>query len=146
METKGGFYISKIKQIQDRIFYKLLDGADIDISSGQGRILYILWQESPLTISEIGKRASLAKTTMTAMLDGMEAKDFVIRNFDKSNRREIKISLTQKAIAMKEQYAEVSDKMTKIFYQGFSDKDIIDFEQKLLRITNNLQTEEQNIK
>lgn len=138
METKGGFYISRIKQTQDRIFYKMLDDFKIDISSGQGRILYILWKESPLNIGEIGKRVSLAKTTMTTMLDRMEEKGMIIRTYDKDNRRQIKVSLTAKAESMKEKYNKISEDMTDIFYKGFSKSEISDFENKLEKILQNL--------
>ncbi|MDR2900531.1 MAG: MarR family transcriptional regulator [Treponema sp.] len=142
MKTNGGFYISRIKQIQDRIFYKMLEKAGIDISSGQGRILYVLWEESPLTISEIGKRTSLAKTTLTAMLDRMEENAMIMRLSDKQNRRQIHISLTEKAIDLKEKYRKVSDEMTDIFYKGFSEKEILDFETKLEKILTNLSEKE----
>ena len=35
METKGGFYITQIKQLQDRIFERLLLENGIEISGGQ---------------------------------------------------------------------------------------------------------------
>lgn len=142
METKGGFYISRIKQVQDRIFYRMLEDAGIDISGGQGRILYVLWQECPLSIGEIGKRASLAKTTMTAMLDRMEKLEMVIRTFDKDNRRQIKVSLTDKAKSLKDKYIRVSNDMTDIFYKGFKENEILDFEAKLEKILGNLIEEE----
>ena len=41
METKGGFYITQIKQLQDRIFEKMLQEHDIQLNGGQGRILFI---------------------------------------------------------------------------------------------------------
>lgn len=42
-KTKGGFLISHIKQIQGRIFEKLLNEADIgEFNGAQGRILYVL--------------------------------------------------------------------------------------------------------
>ena len=44
METKGGFYISQIKQLQDRIFERMLSENGIEISGGQGRILFVLWK------------------------------------------------------------------------------------------------------
>lgn len=62
METKGGFYISQIKQLQDRIFERMLNENGIEISGGQGRILFVLWKKDHLTISEISEQTSLAKT------------------------------------------------------------------------------------
>ena len=51
-ETRGGFYISQVKQIQSRIFEKLLKENGIDDFNGaQGRVLFVLWQEDNLSIS-----------------------------------------------------------------------------------------------
>ena len=71
METNGGFYITQIKQLQSRIFERLLLENDIAISSGQGRILFILWKNDNLTISEISHKTSLAKNTVSIVVDGM---------------------------------------------------------------------------
>lgn len=46
MKTNGGFLVTKIKQLGDRIFEKILSEKNIDAFNGaQGRILYVLWQE-----------------------------------------------------------------------------------------------------
>ena len=80
METKGGFYITQIKQLQDRIFEKLLLDNEIEISGGQGRILFILWETDHLTVSEISEKTSLAKNTVSVVIDGMVNKGIVSRN------------------------------------------------------------------
>ena len=68
LETKGGFYITQIKQLQDRIFERLLLENGIEISGGQGRILFILWKTDNLTISEISEKTSLAKNTVSVVI------------------------------------------------------------------------------
>ena len=46
MVTNGGFLVTKIKQLGDRIFEKVLAEKNIDAFNGpQGRILYVLWQQ-----------------------------------------------------------------------------------------------------
>ena len=77
METKGGFYISQIKQLQDRIFERMLNENGIEISGGQGRILFVLWKRDHLTISEISEQTSLAKNTVSVVVDGMVRKGIV---------------------------------------------------------------------
>ena len=43
MEMNGGFLVTKIKQLGDRIFEKILSEKNIDAFNGaQGRILYVL--------------------------------------------------------------------------------------------------------
>jgi len=138
-ETQGGFLVSQIKQISGRIFDKLLTEAGIEAFNGaQGRILYVLWQEDGVPIVELAKKTGLAKTTLTSMLDRMENTSLIIREFDKADRRLIRISLTEKARELKDDYKRVSNAMNEIYYEGFTRKEIIEFEHTLRRILSNL--------
>ncbi len=138
METKGGFYITQIKQLQDRIFEKLLLQNGIEISGGQGRILFILWKTDHLTISEISEKTSLAKNTVSIVIDGMVHKGIVERNINPNNRRQTIISLTEYAKSIQKKYEIVSDQMNRLFYQGFSEDEQKQFEQYLARILDTL--------
>ncbi len=138
METKGGFYITQIKQLQDRIFERLLLENDIEISGGQGRILFILWQTDHLTISEISKRTSLAKNTVSVVINGMVNKGIVERNTNPRNRREAIVSLTEYAKSLQVRYEAVSQQMNTLFYRGFSEEERERFEQYLARILETL--------
>ena len=138
-KTRGGFYISQIKQIQDRIFERLLKANDIeDFNGAQGRILFVLWQEDNLAIHELSKKTSLAKTTLTSMLDRMEKSGYLQRVFDPDDRRQIRIVLTEKARAMRGRFQEVSTQMNQIFYKGFSRKEITQLEDTLAKVLENL--------
>ena len=138
METKGGFYITQIKQLQDRIFDRLLLENGIEISGGQGRILFVLWKENHLTISEISEKTSLAKNTVSVVINGMVNKGIVARNINPQNRRQTIISLTEYAKNLQEKYEVVSKQMNSLFYQGFTENEQEQFEQYLARILNTL--------
>lgn len=134
--------MARVQHLSGRVFEKLLKESGIDIFNGaQGRILYVLWEHEQLTITEIGRLTSLAKTTLTSMLDRMEAAGLIERIPDRKNRRQIFISVTEKAKEYREKYEWLSDKMSEIFYEGFSDEEILSFENKLRRIINNLEKE-----
>ena len=138
METKGGFYITQIKQLQDRIFERLLLENGIEISGGQGRILFVLWKTDHLTISQISQKTSLAKNTVSAVIDGMVNKGIVERRIDPGNRRRTIVSLTEYARSLQTKYEAVSQQMNTLFYQGFSEKEQVQFEQYLARILETL--------
>lgn len=138
METKGGFYITQIKQLQDRIFERLLLENGIEISGGQGRILFILWKTDHLTISEISRKTSLAKNTVSVVIDGMVHKGIVERNINPNNRRQTIVSLTEYAKSLQAKYETVSQQMNLLFYQGFSEKEQRQFENYLARILETL--------
>lgn len=138
MDTKGGFYISQIKQLQDRIFERLLLENGIEISGGQGRILFILWKTDNLTISEISEKTSLAKNTVSVVIDGMVNKGIVERTINPKNRRQTIVSLTDYAKSLQTKYEAVSQQMNLLFYQGFSEEEQQQFEQYLARILETL--------
>ncbi len=146
MESQGGFLISQIKQIQGRIFERLLLQSGIEEFNGaQGRILYVLWQQDALPIVELARRTGLAKTTLTSMLDRMESQGHICRQSDKSDRRQIRILLTDWAKSLSETYRKVSDQMSDIFYSGLSDEQIARFEETLKHILDNLIKKEKSL-
>lgn len=146
METKGGFYITQIKQLQERIFERLLVENGIEISSGQGRILFVLWKDNPLTIGEISTQTSLAKNTVSVVVDGMVNKGILTRQTNPHNRRQSIISLTDYAKSLQTKYETVSQQMNTLFYQGFTQEEQITFERFLKRILETLTKEEQTHK
>lgn len=138
METRGGFYITQIKQLQDRIFERLLLENGIEISGGQGRILFVLWKNDNLTISEISEKTSLAKNTVSIVVNGMVNKGIVERSINPQNRRQTIVSLTEYAKSLQGGYEAVSQQMNALFYHGFSEEEQRQFEQYLARILETL--------
>ena len=140
METKGGFLISRIKQVGGRLFDRMLAEADIDAFNGaQGRILYVLWQGDGLTISQLSAQTSLANTTLTSMLDRMEQSRLIQREPSPTDRRALLIRLTDKARALREDYDRISQRMNEMYYLGFTEAEIRQFESYLQRVLDNLQ-------
>ena len=140
METKGGFLISRIKQVGGRLFDRMLAEADIDAFNGaQGRILYVLWQQDGLTISQISAQTSLANTTLTSMLDRMEQSGLIVRTPSPTDRRALLIRLTDKARALQQDYDRISQRMNELYYLGFKEEEIRRLEGYLQRILDNLQ-------
>ena len=145
-ETQGGFLISQIKQVGGRLFEKLLVNAGIDAFNGaQGRILYVLWQGDDVPIREISKKTGLAKTTLTSMLDRMESANLVVRELGRSDKRQIRVSLTSEARKLSDEYNKVSREMSGFYYTGFSDDEIIAFENTLRRVLRNLNEKEREL-
>lgn len=137
---QGGFLITKIKQLGDRIFEKVLSERNIDAFNGaQGRILYVLWQEDGVPIKTVSDQCGLAITSLTTMLERMEKQGLITRIQDPSDKRKTLLFLTDKARSLKNDYDEVSNQMGDIYYRGFSVKEIRQFEGYLDRVRNNLE-------
>ena len=124
-------------------FDHMLAASGIDSFNGaQGRILYVLWQNDAISISSLSAQTSLAKTTLTAMLDRMENMGLIVRKSDPKDRRNKLIALTEKAKFLKNDYMNISQKMNEIYYAGFTEPEIVQFESYLQRILNNLEKEQ----
>lgn len=140
MNRQIGFLISLLKQYGGRIFEKVLGEHGIEEFNGpQGRILYVLWGRDGISIQELARKSGLASATLTSMLDRMEAKKLVERQPDPGDRRKYRIVLTTKARSLRGAYEAVSNRMTELYYQGFSEAEIIQLESLLQRVLTNLQ-------
>lgn len=99
-----------------------------------------------MSISEIANLTSLANTTLTSMLDRMESQELIKRTPDPHNRRKTIIQLTQKAQELRSAYDAVSEQTNDVFYAGFTDEDILHFENTLRRIIKNFEEREEHDK
>lgn len=138
--SNGGFLISQVKQLSDRTFERILKAKGVDEFNGaQGRILYILWNNNNISIKQISKFTKLAKTTLTAMLERMEMQGLIKRTVSQEDKREIIVSLTDKAKTLQTDFLDVTRQMEEIFYKNFTEKQIENFENTLKKIIENLE-------
>ena len=143
MKTRTGFLISQIKQVQARVFQKLLSESGVEEFNGpQGHILSVLWQSDGVPIVELSKKTGLAKNTLTAMLGRLEDSGLIARKAHASDKRQSLIVLTKKAQGLKSKYDAVSDRMNEIFYEGFTEKEALQMDAYLDRILMNLESSE----
>lgn len=125
--------------MESSVFEKILAKEQIDEFNGaQGKILYVLWQKDHISIAELSTSVGLAKTTLTSMLDRMEENGLIQRVPDANDRRKCILILTERAKNLQEKYEQVSQEMNDIYYQGFCNEEIIEFEQYLQRVLNNI--------
>lgn len=142
METQAGFLITQIKQIGGRVFDKILQRENIsEFNGAQGKILYVLWQSDHISIIELSRQTGLANTTLTSMLDRMEAAGLLRRLPDPQDRRKNLIVLTEKAARLKDSYDKVSLEMHEVYFKDFNEEEILAFEEYLRRVLANVKQE-----
>ena len=138
-QREGGFLITKIHQITNRIFNQMLKDYGIEeLNSGQGRILFALWQEDNIPIRALSIKTQLTKSSLTTMLDRLESAGYLKRERDENDRRQFIVKLSEKSKNLQIKYVDVSKKMTELFYGTLTEEEIDQFEAYLRRILNNL--------
>lgn len=110
----------------------------IEINPSQGRIMFALWMDDGISISELVRRTSLEKSTLTNMLLRLEKMGYIRRLRAPTDKRMQFIFLTEKDAAWQKAYGKVSRDMAELFYKGFSENEIDDFEMYLARSFDNL--------
>lgn len=136
---EGGFLISKIRQLSERIFAKLLrDYEAIEINPAQGRVMFPLWKKDNISFHELKEETLLSKATLSHMLDNLEEAGYIKRVPSPKDKRTINIKLTEKNKELQDKYIQVSNQMKEIYYKDFTEEDIDEFEGYLRRLLNNL--------
>ena len=144
----GGYQALQIRLLNGRIFQKLLSKEpDAQYRSEQGKILTVLWQKENgrATATDIALASGLANNTLTSMIKNMVEQGLVTIQPCTQDKRKKYISLTDLGWAQKEIGERVSKELGEIFYQGFSDQEIREFEAYQERIITNLKAKESEL-
>lgn len=138
IKSQGGFLVSQIHHLSGRVFSRKLRDHEIEINPAQGRILFVLWREDGIPIRDLAKRTALGKSTLTSMLDRLEASGHILRERSVDDRRVILVRRTAKDRAAQAAYEAVSKAMSDIYYEGLTKAEVAAFEATLTRILENL--------
>ena len=136
--TKGGTLLSQAHQVCSRVWNKILRENNMaDLEGARGRIIFALWGKDGVPVKTLSEKTSLDKSTLTGIIDRLERDGYIERKPSEKDKRSTLISLTGKEQGFANKVQKVSDKMNGIFYKGFTDDEIIQFEGMLERILLN---------
>jgi DNA-binding MarR family transcriptional regulator len=145
--TEGGYLLAKAHQISGRVFARLLrQTSGASINPAQGRILFALWKEGGISAKSLARETALEPSTLTSMLDRLEAAGFVRRVASTEDRRSLVVECTETGRALEKKYLAVSERMTALFYGDMKVEEIAFFEATLRRIVANLEEAEREQK
>ncbi|MBY8992900.1 MAG: MarR family transcriptional regulator, partial [Candidatus Lokiarchaeota archaeon] len=95
----GGLLISKIHQLSQRIFSKILREHELDLfKPSQGRVIFLLLQKDNIPIHDLVEKTQLTKSTLSSHLDNLESIGFVKKIPSEEDKRETLVILTEKAL------------------------------------------------
>lgn len=144
----GGYQALQIRLLNGRIFQKLLSKEpDAQYRSEQGKILTVLWQneDGRATATDIALASGLANNTLTSMIKKLVDQGLVTIEQSDQDKRKKFVVLTELGWAQKEIGDRVSKELGEIFYQGFSNQEIREFEAYQERIITNLKSKENDM-
>lgn len=144
----GGYQALQIRLLNGRIFQKLLSKEpEAQYRSEQGKILTVLWQKEDgrATATDIALTSGLANNTLTSMIKKLVDQGLVTIEQSDQDKRKKFVVLTELGWAQKAIGDRVSKELGEIFYQGFSNQEIREFEAYQERIITNLKAKENDM-
>lgn len=130
-----------IRLLNGRLFQKLLrQDPDSLYRSEQGKILAVLWNSETgcATATDIALATGLANNTLTTMIKKLEEQKLITISPCGVDKRKKYVVLTELGWSQKEVGHRISQKLDSIFYKGFTEEEIRQFESYQERILENL--------
>ena len=137
-----------IRLLNGRLFQKLLSqDSEALYRSEQGKILTVLWKSETgcATATDIALATGLANNTLTSMIKNLEEQKLITISPCGVDKRKKYVVLTELGSSQKEVGHRISQKLDAIFYKGFTEEEIRQFEAFQERILANLKEKENEV-
>jgi DNA-binding MarR family transcriptional regulator len=105
----------------------------LDITMAQAKLLYVVATAGELSMSEIAQRLGVAVSTSSGAVDRLVELGLLARSEDPSNRRQVRVSVTQTGATTLGQVRELSNRQLRTLFELVSDEDL-DLVERALRI------------
>lgn len=147
MQNNSLLALSGVYHIKERLFSRLLRRHGMEhLSPAQGRILMALWEQDDIPVRKLATLTSLDKSTLSLSLTRMEQFGIVKRTGDTSDRRVVRVKLTDSGHALRESCVMAMQELEVILYQDIPQEDKEIFLRVLGQIFNNACEQEKNRK
>jgi len=109
-----------------------------DITVDQWEILVILWELEGITQKELAERLYKDQTNIARMLFKLEKKGFIYRVTHETDRRSLRVYLTEKGHGIKDEILEPSIEAYQKTVEGLSEEEVETFRRILSVMYNNV--------
>jgi DNA-binding MarR family transcriptional regulator len=135
MEYQVGFLLSRATWAMNNAVNRMVrENGHVDISVAYFAVLQALWESDGMSITDLGEKAQLEKSTMTSLIDRMEAAGLVRREDHPADRRAFQICLTPRGRELEKKLDEVVFRVYKHLTRGIPEEDL----QKAIKVCKRL--------
>jgi DNA-binding MarR family transcriptional regulator len=125
MEYQVGFLLSRATWAMNNFVNRMLRESELtDISVAYFAVLHALWENDGMSISDLGEKAQLEKSTMTSLIDRMEGAGLLRREDHPTDRRAYRICLTARGKELEKKLDQVVNRAYQHLTKGITEKDL----------------------
>jgi MarR family 2-MHQ and catechol resistance regulon transcriptional repressor len=110
----------------------------LNVSAAGGLVLGILRDRGPISPSELGERLIVTRATVTGLLDSLEARGFVRRSANATDRRSLIVEITPDGLAVLKELRTLVHHNEKGWMSDLSDTDLRGYIEYLHRVQDAL--------
>ena len=110
----------------------------LNVSAAGGLVLGILRDHGPMSPSELGERLIVTRATVTGLLDSLEARGFVRRSANATDRRSLIVEITPTGLTVVQELRTLVHRHEKAWMGSLSDPDLRSYIEQLHRIQDSL--------
>lgn len=137
LEMAIGYRMEKtVKLLRTELQKKFLE-AGYDISAYQFHILYRLWQEEGIFLTQLKENSLLDNSKITREVDALEKKNLVIRKSVDNDRRKVALFLTPKGHKIKDDLLAIQIRHYEKTLENISEEDLNNLNKILLTVESN---------
>lgn len=124
--SNSGSHIAQLFREINKILNKRLRIAfqGLGLTPSQMMILHYLSKRGECKVSDISNKYNLAPSTVSSILDRLEQNDLIVRQKKKEDRRVVKISLSEKALNVKDSIVMSMTDTMKDMTQNATDEEL----------------------
>ena len=112
-----------------------------DVETAHGSIFEILLTNpTPVTMKTFVEKTGRAKSTITGVIDTLEARDYVERKSMPGDRRQVGVAVTEKLRVLDSRFEGMADRLLDTVYRDFSSEERVELCSLLNRALENLKT------
>lgn len=120
---------------QHKVFQEMKRQLKIyDLTPIQYGVLKCIWQMESSNPKEIAEYLGIENSTISGVLERMEAKGFIQRKIDSNDRRFIKIYLTEKTKKLEKPVSEIVEQVNQKMLKNYTEDEVKEFKNYLRRI------------
>lgn len=113
---------------QHKVFQEMKNELKIyDLTPIQYGVLKCIWEKELSNPKEIATQLGIENSTISGVLERMEAKGLILREIDPNDRRYIKVSLSDKAKELEEPVNKTVLKVNENVLKDYTDEEITEF-------------------
>ena len=145
MQNNSSLALSGVYHIKERLFSRLLRRYGMEhLSPAQGRILMALWEQDDIPVRRLAALTSLDKSTLSLSLSRMEQFGIVKRTGDTSDRRVVRVKLTDTGRTLRQSCVKAMQELETMLFEDIPQEDKETFLRVLGQIFENAYEQEQN--